>query len=150
MSEMDNNKVVAHFLDGRILKGITRDFFPPFTAFHLFRGDSGVQVRCNQLKAVFFVRDLDGDASRSDLRGFITGPAETPRGKKIAVRFSDGELVCGYTHSYSPRREMFFLFPCDPGSNNIRVYVNSAAASDVCDGPKAVELAQRVLDSRAA
>jgi hypothetical protein len=144
------NNVVAHFLDGRVLKGITRDFFPPHTAFHLFRGDSGVQVRCNQLKAVFFVRDLEGDANRVDLRGFIAGPAETKRGRKIAVRFADGELVCGYTHSFSPRRPMFFLFPADPGSNNERIFVNSAAASDVCDGAKAEELAQRVLDSRAA
>jgi len=146
------NGVVAHFIDGRVLKGVTRDFSPTHPVFHVFPTSThpGVQVRCNQLKAAFFVRDLTGDPLRSDLRGFITGPDETIHGKKIAVRFPDGELLCGYSLAFSMRRGGFFMFPSDAGSNNLRIFVVVSEDTQVCEGAAAVELAQRVLDSRAA
>ena len=31
----DINRVVAHFLDGRLVKGTTQDFFPNRTSFHM-------------------------------------------------------------------------------------------------------------------
>ena len=144
------NRVVAHFLDGRILKGSTIDLSPGRSSFHLVRDGSTVQIRFSEVKAVFFVRDLDGDPRRLDLRGFIAGPSETLHGKKVAVRFADGELVCGYTLSYMPRKDAFFMYPADLGSNNLRIYVNAASAVEVCDREAAEELAQRVLDSHAA
>ena len=146
------NGVVAHFLDGKVLKGVTRDFSPNHPAFHVFprAGDPGVQIRCNQLKALFFVRDLTGDPQRTDLRGFIAGPAETIHGKKIAVRFVDGELLCGYSLAYSLRRGGFFMFPADTRSNNLRIFVVVSDGTEVREGTAAVELAQRVLDSKAA
>jgi hypothetical protein len=144
------NGVVAHFLDGRVLKGTTRDFSPGRPAFHLHpQQGTPCQVRMSQLKAVFFVKDLAGDPTRVDLLGFIKAPAETIHGKKIAVQFSDGELLCGYSLSYSPRRDGFFMFPADPGSNNLRVFV-AAGEAQIAGGAEAEELAQRVLDSRAA
>jgi hypothetical protein len=144
--------VVAHFLDGRVLKGVTRDFSPNQPAFHVLPTftDPGIQIRCNQLKALFFVRNLTGDAQRQDLRGFIAGPAETLHGKKIAVRFSDGELLCGYSLAFSLRRGGFFMFPADAASNNLRIFVVVSDDTEVCEGTAAEELAQRVLDSRAA
>lgn len=153
MSMVNGNLVVARFLDGRVLKGVTQDFQPKRPAFHLFvggSGDSSVQVRCNQLKAVFFVRDTAGDSQRQDLRGFIAGPAETVHGRKIAVRFADGEVLCGYSLSYSPHRQGFFMHPADSGSNNIRVFVVVSSAAEVQEGTNADEMAQRALDSRAA
>ena len=146
------NRVVARFLDGRALKGTTQDFSPRHPAFHIYPTPSaaGIQVRCNQLKAVFFVRDLDGDPLREDLRGFILGPAETVHGEKVAVRFADGELLCGYSLSYTLRREGFFMFPADPRSNNMRIFVVVAPTADVCKGAAAEEMVQRILDSKAA
>jgi hypothetical protein len=149
---LEISSVVAHFLDGKVVKGVTQDFLPPTPAFHVATGPTEfpVQVRCSQLKALFFVRDLEGNPQRSDLRGFIAGPPETTHGRKIAVRFPDGELLCGYSHSYSPRRPGFFIFPADPGSNNLRVFVNVSPGTEVKVGSAAEELAQRTLDSRAA
>jgi hypothetical protein len=146
------NGVVAHFLDGRVVKGTTQDFSPNRPAFHLFpSGGAGrAQIPVHQLKALFFVKSLDGDPERTDLRGFIAAPAENVHGKKIAVRFADGELICGHSLSYSPRREGFFMFPSDPGSNNVRVFVNVSAEAEVREGTDAEALAQRVLDSKAA
>ncbi|MCE9628004.1 MAG: hypothetical protein K8R56_08815 [Candidatus Eisenbacteria bacterium] len=141
------NIVVARYLDGRVLKGVTRDFSPNRGIFHVDQQEGGqtVEVRFKQLKALFFVRSLDGDPARQDVRGFVLGPAETQQGKKIAVRFRDGEFVCGYTLSWSPDREGFFLFPADASSNNQRIFVITAGTLEVKAGPAAEVLAQRVL-----
>ena len=140
-------RVVARFSDGKVLKGTTQDFFPNRPSFHLIptEGGKGLEIRCKQLKAVFFVKSFEGDAKRKDVRGFIAAPAETAQGKKIAVRFKDGELLCGYSLSYTPDRDGFFEFPADAGGNNLRVYVLTAAATEVKAGPAAEVLAQRVL-----
>lgn len=144
----DVNKVVVHYLNGRILKGTTQDFFPNRPLFHMQPADGGAteEIRMKDLKAVFFVKDFAGNHTRRDLRGFVNAPAETSQGKKIAVQFKDGELLCGYSLSYSPERVGFFMFPADPGSNNLRVFVVRTAARDVKAGPAADLLARQVID----
>jgi hypothetical protein len=150
MSEI--NKVVAHHTNGKLVKGTTQDFFPNRPVFHVApaEGGSPVEVRCKDLKAVFFVRDLAGDARRKDPRGFLTAPSETRQGKKIAVLFRDGELLCGYTLTFSPDRDGFFLFPADAQGNNLRIHVMSAACVEIKAGPAADALVQKVLNRRAA
>ena len=147
----DNLKVVAHFNSGKIVKGSTQDFFPNRPLFHLQTVHStSLEIRCRDLKALFFVKDLEGNQARRDHRGFILAPAETSHGKKLAVRFKDGELMCGYSLSYSPDREGFFVFPADPGSNNLRVYVVTTSAAEVKAGPAADLMTQKYLDKHAA
>lgn len=145
------NKVVVHCMNGSLVKGTTQDFFPNRPLFHIqpLEGGTATEVRMRDLKAVFFVKDYEGNQARKDLRGFVSGPAETSQGKKIAVRFKDGELLCGYSLSYSPERIGFFMFPSDPGSNNMRVFVVKTATQEVKAGPAAEGLAQRVLDQAA-
>jgi len=143
-----SNLVVARYADGRMLKGVTQDFSPNRGMFHIHPvGDdsNAVELRFKQLKALFFVSSLEGDPDRQDVRGFVNGPAETQQGKKIAVRFRDGEFICGYTLSWTPDREGFFLFPSDSGSNNQRIFVITAATVEITAGPAAEVLAQRVL-----
>ena len=83
-----NNRVVAHFLDGRVIKGTTSNFFPNRPTFHLLAVGAGqdTEVQCRQLKAVFFVKDLAGDENRKDIRGFVEGPAAF----ELGSRGSDG------------------------------------------------------------
>jgi hypothetical protein len=130
-----------------VLKGVTRDFSPNRAMFHVDPQDGGatVELRFRQLKALFFVASLEGDASRQDIRGFVHGPVETQQGKKIAVRFRDGEFICGYTLTWSPDREGFFMFPADVHGNNQRIYVITNSTVEVKAGPAAEVLAQRVL-----
>lgn len=145
------NRVVAHFTDGRLLKGTTQDFFPNRPRFHVQPSDGGpgIEIRCRDLKALFFVKEFAGNSARRDLRGFLSSPGETAQGKKVAVRFKDGELLCGYSLSYMPDREGFFMFPSDSGSNNLRIYVVVAATVEVKAGPAADVLANKVLAGRA-
>jgi hypothetical protein len=146
------NRVVAHFLDGRVVKGTTQDFFPNRPIFRIRPSGAGkeTEIECRQLKAVFFVKDLAGDENRKDIKGFLDAPVETTKGKKIAVRFKDGEFLCGYSLSYSPERVGFFLFPSDPGSNNLRIYVMTYAATEVRAAAAAEAMAQKLFDEEAA
>ena len=142
-----NNLVVARYLDGRMVKGTTRDFSANRPSLHIEETGTGevFDIRCRQLKALFFVKTLEGHSERTDLRGFVDGPQETQQGRKLAVRFKDGEFLCGYTLSWSPDREGFFLFPSDAGGNNQRIYIVVASTAEVKAGPQAELLASRVL-----
>lgn len=146
------NKVVAHLSDGRLIKGTTPDFSSKDPAFHVepLDGSAIVAVRFHELKAVFFVRELAGDSRRQDLQGFISAPPESVHGKKLAIRFADGELLCGYTMSYSARRTGFFVFPADPGSNNLRVYVIASPEAEVSEGAAAEQMVRKAINARAA
>ena len=147
----DASRVVAHMNDGRILRGATQDFFPNRAMFHLIAADGGatLELRTKELKGLFFVRAFGGNPTRKDVRGFIAGPQETSQGKKIAVLFKDGELLCGYSLSYSPDRDGFFMFPADPGSNNLRIYVIISSTVEVKAGPAAEAMVQRALGKAA-
>ncbi len=74
-----HNLVVARYLDGRVLKGATHDFSPNRPGFHVEVDGTGevIELRCRNLKALFFVKSFAGDPARQDLKGFVAGPHET-------------------------------------------------------------------------
>jgi hypothetical protein len=125
---MQQNKVVAQFKNGKIMKGNTSDFFPNKTQFHLTTLSGEIEnIDLEQLKAVFFVKESEGDESRSDkYDDEIAGG-----GRKIKVEFSDNEVVIGYTLSYSPDRHGFFMTPGDLKGNNERIFVVKSATKSV-------------------
>ena len=129
------NRVVARFLDGRVLKGQTADFLPAKPLFHVVQppqaGAAGqvVEVRLADLKAVFFVKDLVGNAAYNEGKAFADGVRA--QGRKLEVEFSDGEIIVGTTQGYQPDRPGFFVVPVDPNSNNERCFVVMAAVKKV-------------------
>jgi hypothetical protein len=128
------NRVVARFADGRILKGMTADFFPNKSAFHLSvtgapSGTDPVEIKMPELKALFFVKDLVGDPGYVERKEF--DPTRPPTGRKIRVVFKDGEELIGTTTGYQPGRPGFFLIPADDGSNNERCFVVTDAAEEI-------------------
>jgi hypothetical protein len=130
---MELLKVVARYIDGRIIKGFSQDFFPNKDHFHVSPVDkpSGetVEVLVKELKAVFFVRDFAGNYQYEERKEYIQG--DKPSGRKIEVTFKDGEVLVGTTLGYDPARPGFFLFPADPKSNNIRVFAVTTAVKKV-------------------
>lgn len=123
------NKVVLHYVDGRIVKGTTDDFSAIKETFHIKEVGSGSveQVSLTGMKAVFFVKDFTGDATHQERNdGERTG-----FGKKIRVVYHDGETQIGYTQGFAPNRPGFFLFPVDAGSNNERIFIVTRAASEI-------------------
>jgi hypothetical protein len=123
------NTVVVHIPGGTLLKGVTNNFFPNKDRFHLTDKDTGEvrEVPLRGLKAVFFVKDFEGDRAYREQ----TDVERTGLGKKIQVDFKDGETLAGYSQGYSPDRPGFFIFPADPHSNNDRIFVLTAATRAV-------------------
>ena len=42
---------------------------------------------------------------------------------KIEILFKDGEKLVGRSEAYNPQKPGFFLFPADPKSNNVRIFI---------------------------
>ncbi len=125
---MVTNKVTARFKDGTLLKGKTSDFSPDKSGFHLELQDGRiVEVTTEELKALFFVKDLIGNKDRKDSYGDnIPGG-----GRKIQVKFRDGEILIGYSQGCSLGRKGFFMIPADKGSNNERIFIISSAVEKI-------------------
>jgi hypothetical protein len=146
------NRVVAHFLNGQVLKGTTQDFIPSRPYLHIFagEGEGSIRVAQNELKALFFVKNLDGDPQRIDIPAFTGGPAESAYGRKIAVRFPDGELICGYSLAYSTARDGFFMATMDSRGNNERIYIVVSPGVAVLEGQAAEQMLRRWSNTEAA
>ncbi len=130
---MEPIKVVARYINGKRVKGLSQDFFPNKDRFHISSpakpAEVTVEVLVKELKAVFFVRDFSGNYQYDERKSYIEG--EKPSGRKIEVTFNDGEVLVGTTLGYDPSRPGFFLFPADPKSNNIRVFAVTTAVKKV-------------------
>lgn len=128
------SKVVARYVDGDLLKGTTMDFLPakehfwvsPAAAEH---DDHPVLVETKALKAVFFVKDFDGNPGHVDSRVLEFGrPLE---GRPIRVTFNDGEVLVGTTNTYKADRQGFMVEPADRYSNNRRAFVVADAVQEI-------------------
>jgi hypothetical protein len=126
-------KVVVRYSCGRVIKGFTQDFFPTKKLFHLIPANNPsagpIEVAIEDLKAVFLVRGFIGRSLYKERKKYIEG--EKPSGQKVEVTFIDGEVLVGSTLGYNPKRQGFFIFPADPKSNNIRVYIVSSVVEKV-------------------
>lgn len=121
------NQVVARFADGRILKGSSLDVDPARPRCHVRSSDGTMTpVQLSDLKALFFVRSLDGDAAYVEGRDIEATDPRLRGSKLVEVTFQDGERLVGLSVRYPPRGDYFFLVPVDPRSNNLRILVNSA------------------------
>jgi hypothetical protein len=126
------NKVVVAYLDGRRARGCVYDFSPLKDTFRLVSESGllqqkGPEVTLKDLKAVFFVKDFRGDSKYKE----STKIEEGKQGRKIEVIFSDGEKIAGATQGYNPKSKGFFVFPADPKSNSLRIFVVNWNVRDV-------------------
>ncbi len=132
------NRIVVRFKNGNVLKGITHDFVPEKPKFHLIHQDGHTEeIDTEALKAVFFVKSYEGNSQYQEVKGFSKVDPVTFRGMKIKVTFIDNETIYGSTLGYNKNRKGFFIFPADPDSNNIRIYVVASAVKEVKLGSQA-------------
>lgn len=126
------NKVVVAFLDGRRMKGYIHSFSAEEDHFRLFLEQDtaehqGAAVQMKDLKAIFFARDFVGNSEYGESQEL--DPQNQSR--KAEVTFRDGEKLVGTTDTYNPQRVGFFLFPADPRSNDLRVFVIAENAAQI-------------------
>ena len=57
------NRIVLHFIDGKIMKGFTDNFFPNKNLFHVRDKDNGTATEIDllKLKGIFFVKSFEGN-----------------------------------------------------------------------------------------
>ncbi len=132
------SKIVAHCKDGTTIKGMTSNFSPNVSFFNL-ELNSGKEVRVDmdklktveinleELKAAFFVKEFGGNQDRKDEYNDVIAGG----GKKIEVKFTDGEVITGYALSYSSDRDCFFITPADLQSNNERILIIRSATEKI-------------------
>ena len=131
------HKVVAHYIGGRVVKGVSHDINPKRPFCHIRTEDGQtVSVKLKDLKALFFVKDLKGDAKREESRMLETRDPRARGARSIEVAFGDGERVSGLIVGYPPRDPFFFVLPVDARSNNVRILVNHSAVTHMSDGRK--------------
>jgi hypothetical protein len=131
---MIQNKIVAHYQDGPLLKGVTNNFSQNKELFHLAPreaepGSRSVELQITGLKALFFVKEYDGNPGYQEKKHF--DPSKPLVGRKIKALFKDGELMVGTTNGYHPDRPGFFLVPADENSNNERCFVITSATEEI-------------------
>jgi hypothetical protein len=108
--------IVARNQDGELIRGTTEDFRPDRYFFHVMDPRTGEPERVlrTQLKAVFFVKSLEGNPHHTERKKF-GGVDRAPT--KVWVEFTDGEELAGWTDEYDLDEPGFILFPTDPESN---------------------------------
>jgi len=127
-------KVIARYINGKVLKGYTHDFSPDKQIFRISpsideHSQEGTKIHILDLKALFFVHDFAGNPWYNEEKHFSKDRQFL--GRKIEITFKDGEVLVGTTMGYTPQRLGFFFFPADPKSNNLRVFVISAAVKKI-------------------
>ena len=129
---MPANKIVVHDKTGNTLKGTTADFLPKRPLFHLavggIHGEEVKKIMVDHLKAVFFVRDFNGNKEYEEMKGHADRPVS---GKKIRATFKDGEVISGHAHSINMDQPGIFLVPADQKSNNERIFIVFSSLSQL-------------------
>jgi hypothetical protein len=128
------NRVVVARNDGQRFRGYVYDFNADQATFHIFpSGDPGEEpsdkLRLVECKAIYFVRSLTGNPHFQEDKEAI--PEPTKFGRAFQVTFNDGERLRGTVEFYNPSRKGFYLFPADPRSNSLRIFILKAACREV-------------------
>jgi len=137
------NLVVAKKKDGTLIKGSIGNFLPDKLVFHVNTRtgstESTIELKVEDLKAIFFVKKLEGDRTSHDVPKKIILPKTPTLGKHVSVNFTDGEVIEGFTHSLHLDRAGFYMSPNDATSNNIRIFVVLSSVSKIiADGKEII------------
>lgn len=123
-------KVVAHFIDHSVIKGTSADVDPKRPVCHVHTPTREVvEVDLRQVKALFFVKDLDGKPGYDETHAPAAGDQRLRGSRQVEITFADGERLGGLMNRYPPLGPFFFMLPIDPQSNNVRILVNRDAVA---------------------
>jgi len=125
---MEAMKIVVRYKDGRIVKGYTDHFEPDKPSLRIFKdatGESPIELAINELKAVFLVKTFEGNRDYSERKVFHK--SDRVLGRKVQIKFIDGEVLQGTMVGSDADGSGFFLIPPDPESNNISLFAVAKA-----------------------
>ncbi len=145
-----SDKVVARFNDGRVIKGYLKDFSLD-KDFIIIEGiekkiekKKEHKIPVEELKALFFVKSFEGDSSYREKKAY---GLRKSAGRKVFIRFNDGESLVGFVEGELPwkkgfflskseaENKGFFLVPVDEETNNIKIFVVGSSIKDITSIP---------------
>jgi len=138
----DEERVVARFNDGRVLKGYAKVFTAESAFLVLDEAGSGKEhhIAVADLKAVFFIKSFEGNKEYREKKAFGVSMHD---GHKVYIKFNDQESLVGFVEGEIPwdkgffasrdgsKAKGFFLVPVDRDSNNVKVFVVGTSVEDV-------------------
>lgn len=127
------NDVVAHYLNGNIVKGTSVDVAPGKGFCHIRTDDGITKVDFKDLKALYFVKDLSGDSERNDSRDVQEDDMRLRGSRLLEVVFKDDERLVVLCNTFPPKTERFFVLPIDIDSNNQRILINRDAIVSITE-----------------
>lgn len=143
VSRRTEDKVVLHFKDKTIVKGTLTRFSPTGDTLTIQpdeKADGPRDVPVERLKSVFYVRTYDGNKEYSEKKRF---GLMASKGRKVIVKFSDGELMTGFVEkdvpwqkgfflsTLGPDQKGFYIYPSDPESNNLKIFILASSVVEV-------------------
>lgn len=133
---MHGHLIVAHYINGKVLKGLSLDVDPKRPKCHLKTETGGtVEVALAEVKALFFVKTGEGRKEYNDSKEAVAGDSRLHGARRVRVVFADKEEIRGLMNRYPPNTPFFFMLPLDPASNNVRILVNRAAVKEMAEIP---------------
>ncbi len=146
---MQGQLVAVRYPGGRVVKGWTSDFRPNRAEFHVrVPGEAeAVQVRLVELKALFFIKNLEGSREHHEKKEFNQLGSDW---SKIWVQFKcDHEELAGWSAPHLCSGSGFFLFPTDMESNIDKIFVPHGSVRCCLKGADAETAARRHARLRA-
>lgn len=127
------NDVVAHYLNGNIVKGTSIDVAPGKGFCHVRTDDGITKVDFKDLKALYFVKDLSGNSERNDSQKAQEDDMRLRGSRLLEVVFKDDERLVVLCNTFPPKTERFFVLPIDLDSNNQRILINRDAIVSITE-----------------
>ncbi len=136
----DMEKVILHYLDGKIIRGHLKSINPESETIPIKTKEKDKRVKLSDLKAIFFVKAFMGNRSYREKK--VYGLRKS-KGRKVLVKFKDGEFLTGFLEGPLPWKKGFFLdypdpslkgfflLPTDRSSNNIKIFVVNSSVKEV-------------------
>ncbi len=127
-------KVVAHYKNGKTQRGYTHDFKPDTDTFHLLPSEGGgipTAIRLDELKALFYVKDYGSMRRQVDRAKRFGGEGGQSQSQRTIVEFRDGEKIWGFTEEYSANSLGFYFVPADPQENNMRIFIVNSSVKQI-------------------
>lgn len=142
MGKGEGEKVVARFMDGKLVKGYVNDFSIESDSIVLDDPNTHQQHRVliNNLKAVYFVKTFKGVSKYIERKAF---GMRKHQGRKVFIKFRDKESVVGFIEGEVPwdkgfslaklgkKAKGFFITPADGESNNEKIFVVGSAIWEI-------------------
>jgi hypothetical protein len=126
-------QIVVRYLDGKIEKGTPATWDIDSEGFGLLPRDAlpgsteEIFISFCDLKAVYFVRDFDGQIGKK-----LVSPETQLHGVRMKLTFHDGEVIVGATaQAYNPHSPRFYFFPTDQTENTISMVVEREHLQDL-------------------